>query len=170
MSEISFLREQLRKGHSDDPWHGPATTTLLWELTALEAAAHPVPGAHSVWEIVLHMTAWQNEVRHRLGGREPGLPEEGDWPEPDEISDAAWERDQQLLEASLDKLLEALDRCTEEDMERLGGSVSDRDPALGTGTTHRAMVHGLVQHNAYHSGQIALLRKALRGGEPRARA
>lgn len=167
MSEISFLREQLRKGHSDDPWHGPATGTLLWELTALEAAAHPVSGAHSVWEIVLHMTAWQNEVRRRLGGKAPGLPEEGDWPEPGEISEAAWERDQQLLEASLDKLLEALGRCTEEDMERMGGSISDRDPALGSGVNHRTMVHGLIQHNAYHSGQIALLRKGSRAGASR---
>jgi uncharacterized damage-inducible protein DinB len=162
MSEISFLREQLRKGHSDDPWHGPATTTLLWELTALEAAARPVSGAHSVWEVVLHMISWQNEVRRRLGGKAPGLPEEGDWPEPSEISDGAWERDQQLLEASLDDLLEALAGRSEEDLERTGGSISDRDPSLGTGVTHRAMVHGLTQHNAYHSGQIALLRKALR--------
>jgi uncharacterized damage-inducible protein DinB len=108
------------------------------------------------------MAAWQNEVRRRLGGKAPALPEEGDWPEPDEISETAWERDQQLLEASLDDLLEALAGRTEPDLERTGGAISDRDPALGTGVTHRAMVHGLIQHNAYHSGQIALLRKALR--------
>jgi hypothetical protein len=53
---------------------------------------------------------------------------------------------------------------TEADLERTGGSLSDRDPALGTGATYRGMVNGLVQHNAYHSGQLALLRKALRTG------
>jgi uncharacterized damage-inducible protein DinB len=161
MSDVSFLYEQLRKGHSDDPWHGPDLSSLLADVTAEEAAKHPILDAHSVWEIVLHLTAWQNEVRRRLGGKEPGLPEEGDWGEPDEVSEAAWRRDRKGLGESLDELLRALAGCTEEDLERSGGSLSDRDPALGNGVTHRAMINGLVQHNAYHGGQIALLRKAL---------
>ena len=164
MSDVLFLSEQLRKGYSDDPWHGPDTSGLLDDMSAEEAAAHPVEGAHSVWEIVLHMTAWQNEVRRRLGGRQPGLPEEGDWTEPGEISATAWLRDRERLGESLDELLRVLAGCTEADLERAGGSLSDRDPALGTGTTYRGMVNGLVQHNAYHSGQLALLRKALRTG------
>jgi uncharacterized damage-inducible protein DinB len=164
MSDIPFLREQLRKGYSDDPWHGPATDELLRGVAAAEAAARPVPGAHSLWEIVLHMTAWQNEVRRRLGGREPSLPEEGDWPEIGETSETAWRRDRKRLGASLAELLEVLAGFREQDLDRPGGSLSDRDPALGTGVTLRAMVHGLVQHNAYHSGQIALLRRALRTG------
>jgi uncharacterized damage-inducible protein DinB len=162
MSDISFFCEQLRKGYSDDPWHGTATDDLLRGVTAPQAAAHPVPGAHSLWEIVLHMTAWQNECRRRLGGKEPSLPEEGDWPEIGEVSEASWRRDRKRLGTSLAELLEALAGLREEDLDRPGGSLSDRDPALGTGVTFRAMVNGLVQHNAYHSGQIALLRKALR--------
>lgn len=164
MSDIPFLREQLRKGYSDDPWHGPATDDLLRDVTAAEATARPVPGAHSLWEIVLHMTAWQNEVRRRLGGKAPALPEEGDWPEVGEASEGAWRRDRKHLGASLTELLEVLDGLREQDLDRTGGSLSDRDPALGTGVTLRAMIHGLVQHNAYHSGQIALLRRALRDG------
>lgn len=165
MSSIAFLREQLRKGFSDDPWHGPATAALLEDVTAEEAAAHPVPGAHSIWEIVLHMTAWHHEVCRRLGGREPDMPEEGDWPEIRETSEAAWQRDRARLETSLTELLDALSSLQEEDLERMGGSIAERrNPALGTGVTHRAMVNGVVQHNAYHSGQIALLRKALRTG------
>jgi uncharacterized damage-inducible protein DinB len=162
MRDIAFLGEQLRKGYSDDPWHGPATTDLLLDVTAQEAAAHPIPGAHSIREIVFHMTAWHNEVRRRLGGKEPDLPEEGDWPEPGELSEPAWQRDQDLLATSMAELMAALASLREEDLERLGGSVAElRDPALGTGVTHRAMINGIVQHNAYHSGQIALLRKAL---------
>ena len=157
MSDVQFLREQLRKGYSDDPWHGPSTVDALQGITAAEAAAHPIPGAHSVWEIVLHMTAWQNEVRRRLAGKEPTLPEEGDWPVPAGTGES-WQQDRERLGASLDELLHGL---SEADLERTGGSLSDRDPALGTGVTHRAMVNGLVQHNAYHTGQISLLRKAL---------
>jgi uncharacterized damage-inducible protein DinB len=163
MSSVSFLHEQLRKGFSDDPWHGSATTELLQDMTAEEAAAHPIPGAHSIWEIVLHMTGWLNEVRGRLGGRPPDMPEEGDWPKPGETSEAAWQRDRSRLEEAVKNLLDTLSALREEDLDRMGGSIAElRNPALGTGVTHRAMVNGIVQHNAYHSGQMALLRKAVR--------
>jgi uncharacterized damage-inducible protein DinB len=159
MSDKSFLREQILKGFSDDPWHGPSTLSLLEDLTAREAAKHAVPGAHSVWEIVLHMISWHNEVRRRLSGNPPAMPEEGDWPRIGKVSEAAWRRDLERLGASLTELLNTLDGLREEDLDRIGGGLSDRDPALGTGVTLRAMANGLVQHNAYHSGQIALLRK-----------
>ena len=165
MNGVQFLSEQLRKGFSDDPWHGSATAELLQDVMAEEAAAHPIPDAHSIWEIVLHMTGWLNELRRRLGGREPDMPEAGDWPEPGETSEAAWQRDRSSLETSVTELLRALSALREEDLDRMGGSIAERrNPALGTGVTHRAMVNGIVQHNAYHSGQIALLRKALRPG------
>lgn len=163
MSGVPFLREQLRKGYSDDPWHGSATAEILRDVTAEEAAAHPILGTHSIWEIILHMAGWLNEVRRRLGGREPDMPEEGDWPEPDETSEAAWQRDRSRLDEAVKNLLDALSALREEDLDRLGGSIAEiRNPALGTGVTHRAMVNGIIQHNAYHSGQIALLKKTLR--------
>jgi uncharacterized damage-inducible protein DinB len=165
MSDIQFFREQLRKGLSDDPWHGPAITDLLADVTAAEAAAHPVPSVHSIWEIVLHMISWHNEVRRRLGGKPPSMPEEGDWPEPAGTSEAAWRQDQDRLAASLAELIDDLASHKEKDLDTPGGSL-DRDPALGTGVTYRSMINGLVQHNAYHGGQIALLRKAVRAGTP----
>lgn len=162
MSDRQFLREQIRKGFSDDPWHGPSTLSLLEDLTAGEAAAHAVPRGHSIWEIVLHMISWHNEVRRRLSGNPPAMPEEGDWPRVGRVSETRWRQDLERLGASLTELLGTLDGLREDDLDRIGGSLSDRDPALGTGVTLRAMVNGLVQHNAYHSGQIALLRKALK--------
>lgn len=163
MSDIPFLIEQLRKGYDNDPWHGSSTTDLLEGLSAEEAASHPVPEAHSVWEIVLHMIAWQNEVRRRLTGRTPAMPEEGDWPRVADVSEAAWRRDQERLGASLDAVLETLASLSEKELDKAGGSLSDaeREPALGTGVTFRGMVLGLLQHNSYHGGQIGLLRKAL---------
>jgi uncharacterized damage-inducible protein DinB len=163
MSDIQFFREQLRKGHSDDPWHGHAITDLLDGVTAEEAAAHPIPSAHSIWEVVLHMISWQNEVRRRLGGRPPSMPQEGDWPEPADTSEAAWRKEQDRLAASLSELIDDLAGHKEKDLDTPGGTL-DRNPALGTGVTYRGMINGLVQHNAYHGGQIALLRKAVRGG------
>ena len=130
-------------------------------MTADEAAVHAVPPAHSIWEITLHLTAWQGEVRLRLGGKQPDLPPEGDWPEPADTTEEGWRRDRERLGSSMAELLETIAGLRPDDLERTGGAISDRDRPLGTGVTHRAMIAGVLQHTAYHGGQIALLRKAL---------
>jgi len=161
MIDTVYLTELLRKAHADEPWHGPSVADTLHGLTAGQAAAHPVPGAHSIWELVLHLAAWQGEVTSRLEGNAPAMPEEGDWPEVGEPSEAGWQRALERLDATFARLLETLGRLTDADLDRSGGSLTDR--ALGTGALHRTMVVGLLQHAAYHSGQIVLLRKALAG-------
>jgi hypothetical protein len=70
MIEISRIADKLRRAHDGDPWHGPSLTGLLARISASEAAAHPLLGAHSIRETVLHVTAWIGEVREHL--RETG--------------------------------------------------------------------------------------------------
>lgn len=149
----------LRKGHASDPWHGPATIDLLNDLPFTAAAARPIPDGHSIWEIVLHMTAWQREVIRRLGGAEPQAPEDGDWPVPPPPGQDAWDRARAELDESLERLASTVSALSDEDLRKQVGPV--RDPALGSGITRAEMVAGVLQHNAYHSGQIALLRKAI---------
>ncbi len=156
----SFFAEQLRKGFADDPWHGPSTADLLRGLTAEQAAARPLPAAHSIWELVLHMTGWMDEVRRRLLGGEPGLPEAGDWPAVPAATAAGWEAAQHALADSAAALGAAIRALRPEDLARTVGRASR---PLGTGVTLAAMLSGVVQHNAYHSGQIALLRKGAGG-------
>ena len=153
------LAALLRKGHSSDPWHGPATADLLRDVPFAAAAARPLPEAHGIWEVVLHMTAWQREVLRRLGGAEPGEPADGDWPAPAVPGQDAWDRARAELGASLEEVAAAVAALSDEDLRELVGTARDR--ALGSGVTRAEMVAGLLQHNAYHSGQIALLRKAL---------
>jgi uncharacterized damage-inducible protein DinB len=154
----AFFAEQLRKGFEDDPWHGPSVSDNLRDITAQQAAARPVPAAHSIWELVLHLTGWQREVRRRLLGGEPGYPPDGDWPEVPEPTDGAWEAARRALAESTAAIRETVASMSPEDLERTVGRASR---PLGTGVTLAAMLSGLLQHNAYHSGQIALLRKAV---------
>jgi len=149
----------LDRGYREDPWHGPPTAELLADLDAGVAAARPFPGAHSIWEIVLHMTGWQDEVLRRTEGAAPGFPEEGDWPEVREPSEERWQAARDALRASTERLQAAVAGLTEDDLDRKVGVARDRP--LGAGVTLYDTLHGIVQHNAYHSGQIALLRRAL---------
>jgi uncharacterized damage-inducible protein DinB len=151
--------EQLTATQDGDPWFGSSARTLLAGLTPADAAAHPIPGAHSIWMLVLHMTAWKREVRRRLGGGVPALPADGDWPAVSEISDAAWQRAQEDLAAAHAEIVEAIRSLPPHGWERPIGDL--RDPALGTGVEVSGMIVGLAQHDAYHIGQIALTRRAL---------
>ncbi len=84
-----FLADQVLLAHDGPAWHGAALAENLADLTAAEAAAHPIAGTHSTWELVLHMAAWAGEVQRRLDGAVPSLPAEGDWPELGQASEAA---------------------------------------------------------------------------------
>jgi uncharacterized damage-inducible protein DinB len=157
MHEPARLADQLERSWHGDAWHGPALAELTQGLTAAQARRHHLTEAHSIWELVLHCTAWVREVARRLGGTVPGLPAEGDWPAVPAQDEAAWD----TARCELQESIMALARSVREvDAELLDRTVGDaRDAPLGTGTTYYVMLHGVVQHNLYHAGQIALLRK-----------
>lgn len=165
-SQIDFLVDQLERGHGGDPWHGPSRAALLADVTAQEACARPASALHSIWELVLHMTAWTREVTRRLEGGLAGDPAMGDWPAPPSPPD---ERAWRAARSALDDAHVALrDTVRGFDASRLNTRVGDeRTAALGTGVTFAQTINGLVQHDAYHSGQIALVKKMVRAAPPR---
>ena len=162
LSLTAFLVDQVERTHAGDPWHGSSRASILADVTSEEARRRPAPVVHSIWELVLHMTAWTQEVTRRLRGHLASLPEMGDWPalpaRPDEKS---WRSAIQALDeahAALRRAIEAVDPSL------LDAPVNDdRNRELGTGVTFAQMINGLVQHDAYHSGQIAVVKKMLRG-------
>jgi uncharacterized damage-inducible protein DinB len=144
-----------------DPWHGPSVARVLEGVTATQAATRPPGNAHSIWELVLHMTGWAREVTARLGGRAAQEPSEGDWPEIGRMTNEGWQAAQAALFAAHDELGAAIRRF---DSDRLDQPVLDfRNSAMGTGLSHYLTLHGIVQHTVYHSGQIAIVKRLLGG-------
>ena len=157
--ELRRLAAELEHAVRGTPWHGSSLVTLLEGSTPDEAFAHPIPGAHSIWEIVLHLTAWTHEATHRLQGGEPFEPAQGDWPAtPHAPSAAQWTAAQTRLITAHEVLLATITRLDPAELD--APPIQGRNAALGTGVKHRVLVHGLAQHHAYHGGQIALLRRA----------
>ncbi len=160
--DAAWLADQLRRGFRDGPWHGWSVTRILADIDAAGAAARPLPEAHSIWEIVLHMISWVRETTRRLDGAEPAEPAEGDWPEPGEPTAARWAAVLAALADAHAEVERAILAFPPERWSALCGSQVDAQ--MGTGVTFAQLVNGLVQHDAYHGGQIALLRKGLRAG------
>lgn len=146
-TETERIAHQLRRGFSGGAWHGPSVLETLEGIDEEKARARPVAGAHSIQEIVAHLVAWQEEPLRRLKGEGRGdLPPSEDWPE-----------------GSFRELVERLKRAHEE----LLSAVAAMDDAVldelvkGRKDSVYVLLHGVVQHNLYHAGQIAILKKAL---------
>ena len=156
MNEVEAIRAELRATLAGDPWHGSSLAVVLERIDVAAAAAHAVSSGHSAWEMTLHVTGWTREVARRLRGETPGLPPDGDWPPvPDPADGPAWHAavaDLHLAHHELDLALRGFPAARLD--ERVGG---ERQAALGTGVTWRQMLLGVLQHDAWHGGQIAML-------------
>jgi uncharacterized damage-inducible protein DinB len=159
--EVDRIAAEFERACTGDPWYGSSVKSILAGVDVNAATAHHVQGAHSIGEIVLHMTGWAREVARRLRNGIAREPEQGDWP----VCAARTESDWQAVLAALDAAnAELLAAIREADAARLGERIGDaRDPALGTGVTRYVALHGIVQHHVYHAGQIALLKRAIEG-------
>jgi hypothetical protein len=160
MSENARIADLLDRVIGGDPWHAANVRTLLDGLSADQAARTPIPGGHSIWQIVLHMTGWAREVRFRLDDQAAGEPSAGDWPPVPEVSASAWDNDRRDLVAAHAELAAAIRRAPPALLDQ--PVVDHRDAAAGTGLSKYLTLHGLVHHTVYHAGQIAQLRRALR--------
>src|SRR4051794_16003080 len=151
MSELNRLTDLLAKSFDGPAWHGPSLEETLKGVDAARAAARPIPDAHSIWELVLHIAAWDNVVRRRLLGEAVVEPDEGDFPAIDATDDAGWQAALARLSTNAAGLRDAVAAIADDEVEA----------APPENTTPRWIsISGVVQHRAYHAGQIALLRKA----------
>ncbi len=162
MNEVERIADQLQRAYHGDAWSGPNLLDALKDVTAGQAARLPVENAHSIWEIALHCAAWMSVVRERIEGEYVREPAGGDWQEVTDASDEAWREALGKLERKHRGLIEAVNNLRDEQLEvRIG---TERDRATGAGVSRYVMLHGIAQHNLYHAGQIALLKKELSGG------
>lgn len=155
MNQSEFLADQLRRAHQGEAWHGPSLRETLAGVTAEMASARPVPEAHTIWELVLHISAWLSAVGRRQEGESVELPAAEDWPATGESSETAWRNTLAALDRETKRLQETIARLPE---ESLGKEVPGRDHSV------RFMLEGVIQHHLYHAGQIALLKKMVSAG------
>ncbi len=149
--DVEILADQIRRAHWGESWHGPSVREVLEGVSAEDAAAHPIAGAHSIWEIVLHMTAGYVLVLRRVRGEGAQLSPEDEWSPVREFSSEAWRKSQHTLD-ELNQQLQAAVRAFP--TERL-------PQELGSEYTAYTQFCGAPQHDLYHAGQIVILKKAL---------
>ena len=155
MSETARLADQIRRAFEGDAWHGDSIKELLAGVSAAAAAARPIKNAHSIWELVLHIAAWDDAVFRRIGGAAVELTKQQDFPPVTDTSLAAWRRTVSHLEQTHNQLIKAVAAFPDSRLQdQVPGKTEDYYDFY-------YMFSGIVQHELYHAGQIALLKKAL---------
>ncbi|MGH9642287.1 MAG: DinB family protein [Terriglobales bacterium] len=153
MSEITRLADELRRAFYGEAWHGDSLMETLRGVTAAQASARPIKNAHSIWELALHIAAWDAAVQRRMTGVAVKLSDPENFPPVLDTNDAAWQSALDYVRRVHDELIAAVERFPE---HSLGKPVPGKE---GAHYNFAYMLHGLAQHAAYHTGQIALLKK-----------
>ncbi len=97
------------------------------------------------------MAFWEGVAARRLGGLRAGLEEDRNFPAAPDATEVNWQKTLDQFRASNQAFREALQKL---DPARL-----DELSAAGKRSFYEE-AHGLIEHNVYHAGQIALLAKA----------
>ncbi|HEY0703482.1 MAG TPA: DinB family protein [Candidatus Acidoferrales bacterium] len=153
MNEIKRIVDQMDRAMNGEAWHGPHLEELLQGVSAAQAAAYPIPGAHSIWELANHIAAWNLILASRASGTAVQVTTQQDWPPVTDTSAASWTKALENLRAARARLRGNVEKMNEAQLDNI---------APGKDHTLYVMLHGGVQHDLYHAGQIAILKKALK--------
>jgi uncharacterized damage-inducible protein DinB len=152
MSEINRILDQMDRAFSGEAWHGPDLMLLLKGVSAEDASKHPVPGAHSIWELVNHIAAWNTIVQQKSKGEPVNVTTELDWPPVWEVSEVSWKRSLATLAENSTRLRSYVKTVRDDQLD---------EKVQRENYSQYVLLHGSVQHDLYHAGQIAVLKKAL---------
>lgn len=149
--DVEILADQINRAFRGESWHGPSVLEVLSGVSADDAASHPIAGAHSIWEIVLHMIGGYRLVLRRVDGERAELAEDEAWPPVPPVSSEAWRESQHILEQLNQQLQNAVRAFPAERLSQ----------ELGSEYSAYTQFCGAPQHDVYHAGQIVVLKKAL---------
>ena|SRR6185437_5523463 len=158
MSEAKRIAELYRSVYEGDKngeaWHGVALKPLLTGVTADQASRAPKPGTHSILQLVLHIAYWEEVVLRRFNGEVVDAPlnTPDDWPSNRKPTDTEWKAALTRLEKSHAALRKAIESSSD---DKLNQMVPKRDHDNYT------LLHGIIDHCVYHSGQIAGVKKLI---------
>jgi len=152
MSERRRTLDLLDRAFRAQAWHGPALLETLEGVDAAMAAKRVVKGGHTIWELVDHLASWNAIVAERLAGRKPQVTPDTNFPKMPQPTAPAWKKTLARLAASQRRFRAAVAKFPESQLGRI---------RAGTKQTWNVLIHGQIQHQLYHAGQIALLRRGM---------
>jgi len=150
VNQTQRIADSYRAATVKGAWYGPSLAEMLPEISPELAATPPFPGAHSISALLQHLLLWNERIRNTSDSHPmPRWQPEKEWAEPP----IPWNELVTRWNQSRDLLEEKIRNFTIEDLAR---------QVPGRSYPYETMLHGIVQHAIYHSGQIAMILSMLR--------
>lgn len=151
--EISRMIKMMQNIFDGAAWHGASVMEIIGKIDAKDAfqeSAH----IHRICELVQHIIAWRTFAIKRLeGDAKYEVTQQENWKDFRIQNEAAWERIKTSLVESQEALITALSSTTD---DRLTDIVENK------AYDYYTLIHGVMQHDLYHLGEIALLAREAR--------
>lgn len=148
--EISRMAELLKETFNGTAWHGPSVMKVIRNVDA-DTAFKKVEPIHTIAELVAHMTAWRNfAIKRLLGQQDYDVMEKDDFPIFRQADQATWAEVVTGLEDSQEVLIETLFKCEDQKLLEIVDNKA---------YNYYTLIHGIIQHDIYHAGQIILISK-----------
>jgi uncharacterized damage-inducible protein DinB len=155
-TECNRIAYALASAINGEAWYGDSLRKILDNVTAKQAEARPIPNAHSIWELVVHVEAWVKFCLGAVQGKPippwPAMPKEQDWPLVPETGEQGWKQTVNSFFSTHLQLVKALKTLSDERLEAI---------VPGRSYNFYHLFQGMIQHAVYHGGQVALLKKML---------
>lgn len=146
--ELSRIIKMLQNTYNGAAWHGASIMEIINNIDA-ELAFRPTKKIHRISELVQHITAWRIFAIKRLeGDKVYEVSQNDNWKTFQHQDSSTWESIKAELELSQQTLVHALSNVNDELLtEEVHGKAYD----------FYTLIHGVIQHDLYHLGEIALL-------------
>ena len=150
MSHLHFLAQSLQDLYDGNPWIEVTFAEHLKKISAQQAVQR-INGSNCIWQIVNHIVYWHQRALRYMNNEQPE--QDGDLPDfylPENHGEENWEATRHRLEHSVKQLTDAIRSFPDDQVYEL---------FPGTKQPAAYYFHGIVEHAAYHLGQIVLIGK-----------
>lgn len=150
MKQSDLLADELQKLFNGSSWIDVNIMDTLTTLTAKQAASKPFANVNSIWEIVNHLVSWREAILMRIIGESIASPDNNFFEPIADRSEEAWKKALLRLEASQRAWINGIVGLEDDRMEIIW---------MPGNQSHYELISGILQHDAYHLGQIVILKK-----------
>ncbi|WP_348798881.1 DinB family protein [Flavobacterium adhaerens] len=152
MSERKRILNLYQSIYNGNPWLEVTLVNTLKDITAEQAYRKTNPKLNTIWEIVNHLIQWRRNILRRMQGETITTPEHNYFVPILDPSEAAWEQSLQSLAKTQELWNSYFEKLEDSDLEKI---------YTNNGHSYYEHIHGIIQHDIYHLGQIVILKKLL---------
>lgn len=152
MKEKERLKSLFEKLYNGSPWIDINIDATLKNISHQQAHKRILAGCNSIWEITNHLIAWRSNVLKRVHGKKIKTPGNNYFEKVNDHSANAWANTLKRFAATQKQWLHYLEKLNPEQLGTL---------YPGNNMSYYEHIQGILQHDAYHLGQIVLLKKVV---------